>query len=124
LNARANRLARYLQVLGLRPGERVGICLDRSLDMLVAILATLKAGTPYVPLDPGYPEHRIALMIEDAGLSLVLTDSTQPHRFFASVARAVRLDEDHTAIAAQDAGDPGVAIAGGDIAYVLYTSGS
>jgi non-ribosomal peptide synthetase component F len=73
LNERANQLAHYLQSIGVKRGTFVGIYLERSLDMFVALLAVLKAGGAYLPLDPIYPVHRIAFMLEDAGVSFVLT---------------------------------------------------
>src|SRR5258708_23703598 len=75
LNARANQLAHYLGKQGVGPEVLVGVCVERSFEMLVSILAVLKAGAAYVPLDPTYPSERIAFMIEDAGLSLLLTQA-------------------------------------------------
>ena len=73
LNGKANQLARHLQDLGVRPEVLVGLCIDRSLDMVIAMLGILKAGAAYVPLDPAYPMERLAFMVEDAGLSIVVT---------------------------------------------------
>ncbi|MGN4062994.1 AMP-binding protein, partial [Burkholderia gladioli] len=73
LNARANRLAHYLRGRGVGPEQRVAICLERSLDMMVALLAVLKAGAAYVPLDPAYPAERLAYMLEDARPAMLLT---------------------------------------------------
>src|SRR6266513_374051 len=73
LNARANQLARYLQTLGIKPESIVGICVDRSVEMAVAIIATLKVGAAYLPLDPDYPQERLAFMLEDALPAVVLT---------------------------------------------------
>ena len=75
LHARANRLAHHLRMLGVQPEVRVGICLERSLDLVVAIFAVLGAGGAYVPLDPSYPEARLRLMAEDAQVRVLLTDS-------------------------------------------------
>ena len=66
LNARANRLAHYLRELGVKPDERVAICVERSFEMMVGLLAILKAGGAYVPLDPAYPEERLRYMLEDS----------------------------------------------------------
>ena len=73
LNARANRLARHLQTLGVRPGDLVGVMVDRSIDMLVALVAVHKTGAAYVPLDPTYPPDRLAYMSEDSGARIVIT---------------------------------------------------
>ncbi|MCF1496581.1 amino acid adenylation domain-containing protein, partial [Agrobacterium vitis] len=73
LNARANRLAHHLRGLGVRPDDRVAICVERSLDMVVALLAVLKAGGAYVPLDPDYPAERLAFMLADSAPRLLLT---------------------------------------------------
>src|SRR5207253_721446 len=76
LNARANQLARYLQTLGVKPESIVGICVDRSVEMAIAIIATLKAGAAYLPLDPEYPKERLAFMLEDARPAIVLTKAS------------------------------------------------
>lgn len=76
LNARANQLARELLRLGTDPDSLVGICLGRSPEMVIAVLATLKAGAAYLPLDPSYPRERLAFMLQDAGASVLLTESS------------------------------------------------
>ena len=73
LNTRANRLAHYLIDLGVKPETRVGIAMERSIEMVVGLLAILKAGGAYVPLDPDYPSDRLAYMVEDSGIELLLT---------------------------------------------------
>src|SRR5206468_7974576 len=73
LDVRANRLARYLRRRGVGPDTRVGLCLERSLALTVALLGVLKAGAAYVPLDPAYPRERLALMIADTGMRVLLT---------------------------------------------------
>jgi natural product biosynthesis luciferase-like monooxygenase protein len=121
LNAAGNRLARHLQSVGVRPGDLVGIQVPRSTEMVVGLLATLKVGAAYVPLDPSYPAERLAFMAADAGLRVIVTRSDVPNA--AGVAR-VNLDTDAAVIATQadtnldTAGDPR------DLAYVIYTSGS
>ncbi len=129
LNARANRLAHRLIALGVRPDSRVGLAVERSLEMMVGVLAILKAGGAYVPLDPELPADRLAYMLEDSGVSLVLT---QPHLHAKLPAgqgvELVDIDID----AAEDADDrltaslsnPEVEIHGENLAYVIYTSGS
>ena len=74
LNRRANQLARYLQTLGVGPDVLVGICLPRSLDLLICLLAILKAGGAYLPLDPGYPSERLLFMLNDAQVTVLLTE--------------------------------------------------
>ena len=96
LNQRANRLAHYLRSLGVGPDERVGICLERGIEMIVALLAVLKAGGAYVPLDPDYPEERLQFMVNDSSPAAVLTHrSTQELAGkLGSGVRAVELDGD------------------------------
>jgi amino acid adenylation domain-containing protein len=124
LDQRSNRLARRLRALGVRADARVGVCLRRSLDLPVALLGTLKAGAAYVPLDAAYPAERLAFMLADAGVSVLLTEE----RLAASLPRGthavVRLDADGGAIAAESA-EPFASGATPDtLAYVTYTSGS
>ena len=77
LNNKANQVGHYLQALGVKPEALVGVCIERSIDMLVVLLGVLKAGGAYVPLDPSYPTDRIALMIEDSGIQITLTKQAQ-----------------------------------------------
>ena len=130
LNARANRLAHHLIRLDVGPEKLVGICLERSVEMVVAILATLKAGGAYLPLDPEYPEARLAQMVLDAGPALVLTSGAARNRLPAAV-DVLCLDscDAHEALRQGSADDP----TDGDRtypvrmqhpAYVIYTSGS
>ncbi|MBM3853476.1 MAG: amino acid adenylation domain-containing protein, partial [Verrucomicrobia bacterium] len=124
LNARANRLARHLRKLGLRPDGPVGMYLDRSLEMIVGLLGILKAGGAYVPLDPVYPRERLAFMLEDARVSVLLTTAAMEGNLPPHAARIIRLDADWPAIEAEwkDNLPP---VAGPDhAAYVIYTSGS
>jgi len=123
LNDRAGRLAGYLQALGAGPGVLVGIFMKRSLEMLVALLGVLKAGAAYVPLDPAYPSERVAFMLEDSGLPLLLTQSAlvgalPPHR-----ARIVTVDS-LGELPGGSALPTGQEVTGEDLAYVIYTSGS
>src|SRR5205823_13153937 len=101
LNSRANRLAHYLQAQGVGPEILVGICVERSLEMLVGILGVLKAGGAYVPLDPKYPRGRIAFMIEDAELRLVLTQRSLAKDIPSSHATVVCIDDRLQSIAKQ-----------------------
>ena len=128
LNARANRLARFLVRLGVGPEVPVGVCLDRSVDLLVSLLAVLKAGGAYVPLDPAWPRPRLAFMLDDAlggcATGIVLTRTSLLERLPASSARAVCLDAELHAVERESAFNlPGGATAD-NLAYILYTSGS
>ncbi|NEP43558.1 MAG: AMP-binding protein, partial [Okeania sp. SIO2H7] len=94
LNQRANQLACYLQDLGVGPEVLVGLCVERSLDMVVAMLGILKAGGAYVPLDPAYPAERLAFMREDAALSIIVTQDKLTSSLTASSLKLVSLDRD------------------------------
>jgi amino acid adenylation domain-containing protein len=126
LNARANRIAHTLRARGVRCGQRVGLCLERGMDMVAALLGVLKTGAAYVPLDPLFPAARLQFMAEDAQLAVLVTTSTQAH---CAPMRdgALLLDRDADALAAAPAQDlPLDERAGGADApaYVIYTSGS
>ncbi|MFP5288963.1 MAG: amino acid adenylation domain-containing protein, partial [Thermoanaerobaculia bacterium] len=123
LDAQANRLARHLRALGIEPGDLVGIGLDRSLDLIVGLLAVLKAGAGYVPLDPGHPRERLAYMLRDSGARLVLTRSDLGLPFGTEV-RVLRLDRERDAIAALPRAAPPRPPLPVGFAYVIYTSGS
>jgi amino acid adenylation domain-containing protein len=125
LNAQANRLARRLVHLGVGPDARVGICLERGPEMMVAVIAVLKAGGAYVPLDPGYPAERLAYMLKDSGVAVLLTQE----RLLAAlrVPQGVQVgcvDGVHTGAAARDAENLEDRAAPENLAYVIYTSGS
>jgi amino acid adenylation domain-containing protein len=123
LNTRANQLARYLSKLGVGPDRLVGILLERSLDLLVALLGTLKAGGAYVPLDPAYPEERLAFILGDASVSVLLTQASFSGRH-RNAPRVVCLDSDWAIICRESDINPDSAVTGSNLAYVLYTSGS
>ncbi|WP_406278228.1 amino acid adenylation domain-containing protein [Embleya sp. NBC_00896] len=123
LNERANRLAHHLRGLGIGPEHLVTVCLDRSPDMICALLAILKAGAAYVPLDPDYPADRLAFMIEDTATPLVITDSGHAHRLPATAA-CFLTDRDWSALTAESGGNPEPLASPQDLAYVIYTSGS
>jgi amino acid adenylation domain-containing protein len=124
LNAKANRLAHSLRDLGVGPEVPVGICLERSVDMVVALLAVLKAGGPYIPLDPAYPSERLAFMLSDAGASLVLTQEALVAHLSGQAAAPICLDTDAEAIAQQSDENPFSVTEAEHLAYVIYTSGS
>ncbi|MEW5928133.1 MAG: amino acid adenylation domain-containing protein [Gemmatimonadota bacterium] len=123
LDARANRLAHHLRARGAGPETRVALCLERTAEMVVAVLATLKAGAAYVPLDPAHPAERLAYVLEDSGAALVLTERHLAERLGDAVPR-IELDSERAAVAARPASAPDVPVGPGNLAYVLYTSGS
>jgi amino acid adenylation domain-containing protein/non-ribosomal peptide synthase protein (TIGR01720 family) len=124
LNARANRLAHRLVAMGVRPETRVGVALERSAELVVALLAVLKAGGAYVPLDPAYPGERIAWVLEDAGAAVLVTTGALLARLPAFDGAALRVDDDAEAIGRESGENPGVIAGPETLAYVIYTSGS
>lgn len=124
LNARANQLARELVRLGVEPDSLVGICLGRSPEMVVAVLATLKAGAAYLPLDPNYPVERLAFMLQDAGASVLLTQSALIEKLPKFGATTLCLDSDWQEIEKHADENLSINIAPENLAYVIYTSGS
>ncbi|GAB4152079.1 MAG: hypothetical protein Fur0021_16530 [Candidatus Promineifilaceae bacterium] len=135
LNARANRLAHYLQARGIGPESCVAVSLSRSVEMVVAIVAVLKAGAAYVPLDPDYPAERLAFMLADSQAALLLTEQTYASAYEAiktgrypaagsSHLPLVCLDTDWPAIAVCPDSQPASAVAPDNLAYLIYTSGT
>ncbi|MBN2109391.1 MAG: amino acid adenylation domain-containing protein, partial [Deltaproteobacteria bacterium] len=125
LNRRANQLARILQNGGVGPDVLVGVYLERSIDMVVAVLGIHKAGGAYVPLDPAFPRDRLEFMMEDSGLHVLLTqESLAPEVPAACPARVIVLDRDRDEIGRQSGENMGKTAGGGNLAYVIYTSGS
>src|SRR5262249_1214580 len=125
LNGRANQLAHYLRRLGVGPDTLVGICVERSLEMAVGLLGILKAGGAYVPLDPKYPKERLAFLLEDTKLDVVLTQQRLISALPPCSVRLVLLDRDWPAIGREKEANPeGGGITPDNLAYVIYTSGS
>ena len=124
LDARANQLAHFLRALGVGPELAVGLCVERSLEMLVALLGILKAGGAYLPLDPDYPPERLSFMLADAQAPLVLTHSALADRLPAHDALVLHLDAERSAIAAEPTTSPVSGVRPHNTAYVIYTSGS
>ncbi len=124
LEARANRMANHLRGLGVVPESRVALALDRSAELVVGILGTMKAGAAYVPLDPAYPADRLAYMLQDSGAVVVVTLERHAHLFAGRGARLVRMDVDRAALEAESAEAPAVAADPSSAAYVIYTSGT
>ncbi len=125
LNQRANRLAHRLRALGVGPDTRVGVCLNRSLEAVVAILAVLKAGGGYVPLEPAYPRERLAFLLADAGAPVLLTVEEHLAKLAEVAASGVTVIVlDHEQEAGESDGDPPEWSVSDSLAYVVYTSGS
>ncbi|MDJ0897246.1 MAG: amino acid adenylation domain-containing protein [Xenococcus sp. MO_188.B8] len=124
LNRRANQLAHYLQSLGVGPEVLVGICLERSLEMVVGLLGILKAGGAYVPLDPNYPAERLGYMLADSAVEVLLTQRSLLEFLLEKQARVVCLDSDWGAIEQQSQKNLDVGVGSDNLAYVIYTSGS
>ncbi|MBP5971506.1 amino acid adenylation domain-containing protein [Brasilonema sp. CT11] len=124
LNAQANQLAHYLRSLGVKPDVLVGLCVERSLEMLVGVLGILKAGGAYVPLDPDYPTERLSFMLEDAQVSVLLTQQQLVHTIPQHQAHIVCLDSDWEKIAQEYESNLEYTATPDNLAYVIYTSGS
>ena len=129
LNSKANQLARHLQDLGVGPEVLVGLYIYRSLDMVIAMLGILKAGGAYVPLDPAYPTDRLTFMVEDAGLSIVVTQEKLGAKLLdlttlATSFRVVNLENDWEQISQQTSENLDSKISSENLAYIIYTSGS
>ncbi len=124
LDQKANQLAHYLQSLGVESETLVGVCIERSLEMLIALLAVLKAGGAYVPLDPSYPTDRLAFMLEDSALPILLTEQAQLANLPQSAARLVVLETDRAEIDRQPLDRVVSAATPDNVAYTIYTSGS
>lgn len=124
LNARANRLAHYLRERGVRPNELVGLCVERSADMVVGLLGILKAGGAYLPLDPTYPQDRLAFMLEDAGAPILVTKQSIADHLSIRGTHVVCLDADADTLSRYKSDDPPAFATPADLAYVIYTSGS
>jgi amino acid adenylation domain-containing protein len=124
LNRRANRLARHLLGIGTCTGSLVGIWMERSTDMVVAMLAVLKAGAAYVPLDPSFPRERIDFMVADAGLAAIVSHGSLAGAFSGHGIPCVAVDAELQRIDALDDGNLAPTSGPGDVAYVIYTSGS
>jgi amino acid adenylation domain-containing protein len=124
LNGRANRLAHHLQDLGVGPEVLVGLCVERSLDMIVDILGILKAGGAYVPLDTTYPSERIGFMVEDAQASFLVTQQRLLPQLPAHAAKVICLNTDAQVLDQQSEANPVCETTSENLAYVMYTSGS
>jgi len=124
LNSRANRLAQHLRNLGVGPETPVGVCMERSTEMIVGLLAILKSGGAYLPLDPSYPVERLTFMLQDAGVNVVLAQQHLLSALPASSARVICIDADPATFAHLPATNPAAGARAGNSAYIIYTSGS
>ncbi|MDI1443592.1 non-ribosomal peptide synthase/polyketide synthase [Polyangium sp. 6x1] len=124
LDQRSNQLAHHLRALGVGPEVRVGLCVERSLEMVVGLLGILKAGGAYVPLDPGYPRERLAYMLTDAQLAVLLTQERLQDRLPAHEVVTVHLDAGAAAWQEHPVTRPDVPVGPDNAIYVIYTSGS
>jgi amino acid adenylation domain-containing protein len=124
LNQRANHLANYLLSLGVKPDELVGIAIERSIETIVGILGILKAGAAYLPIDLAYPPERVAFMLENADVSVLLTKQALVKKLPPHQLQILCLDADWPKIAAASSMHPASSVQSGNLAYVMYTSGS
>ncbi len=124
LNRRANQLAHYLQSLGVKPDELVGICVERSLEMIVGLLGILKAGGAYVPLDPDYPQERLSFMLEDSQVKVLVTQAKLVESIPEHQAQLICLDTEWEKIAQNIPSNPESGVKPDNLTYIIYTSGS
>ncbi len=124
LNNRVNQLAHYLQSLGVKPEVLVGICVERSLEMVVGLLGILKAGGAYVPIDPDYPKERLAYMLEDSSVPVLLTQNQLVAKLPKTQAQLVCLDTGWKVISQESQENPHSEVKPNNLSYVIYTSGS
>ncbi|MEH2459865.1 non-ribosomal peptide synthetase [Nostoc sp.] len=124
LNIRSNQLAHYLQKIGVETESLVGICLERSLEMIIALLGILKAGGAYLPLDPNLPQERLNFMLEDAQVLVLLTQEKLLKHFQDFSKPIICIDEDWTTITQHSQENPTSCVTSDNLAYVIYTSGS
>jgi myxalamid-type nonribosomal peptide synthetase MxaA len=124
LRERAEGLARQLRTMGVGPEDRVGVCMERTPQLVPALLGVLKAGGAYVPMDPAYPAKRLGLMLEDAAVSVLLTQEHLRGRLLPHQARVLCLDGEMPAVDEEDPPSRPRRAAPGNLAYVIYTSGS
>lgn len=123
LNYKANQLANYLLENGIKPGDYVGISLERNASVLVSILAVLKTGAAYVPLDPNHPKSRLNFMIDDSGVRMILSDGNSKESFDGNAIRLIDLEQED-AISQQPGQNPSLKLNTKNLAYIIYTSGS
>ena len=124
LNARANQLAHRLRRHGVGPGQRVGIFIERSLEMMIGLLGIQKSGAAYVPLDPAYPAERIGMILEDAQVPVLITQRSLMDAMAGKAEHVLCLDSDWPSISAEESTNPAPLAHAEDLLYVIFTSGS
>lgn len=124
LNAQTNQYAHYLREIGTGPNQVVAVMMDRSIEMIIALMAILKAGGAYLPIDPGYPEDRIRFMLQDAAVSIVLIQKKYHFLSETFIGTTVLMDEKSTYISQMPFTNPTNITSPDDLAYIIYTSGS
>lgn len=125
LNQHANRLAHYLRAQGIGPEDVIGICVEPSLELPIAVLGVIKSGAAYLPIDPVYPAERLRYMVEDADVKLLLTQKRLRGKIAAvGVATVIELDGEHDVSAGQPSDNPALLTTSRNACYVIYTSGS
>jgi non-ribosomal peptide synthetase component F len=124
LNRRSNQLAHHLREKGVGAEMKVGLCVERSVELIVGLLGVMKAGGAYLPLDADYPPERLAYMIEDSGCPVIVTTWRLLEELPVAWARIVMIDDDWPAIAGGSSGNPELITLPENLAYMIYTSGS
>src|SRR5690606_2294114 len=124
LNTKANQMAGYLMSEGIEKGDRIAIAVDRSTDMLICLLAIMKAGATYIPVDPAYPKARIGYMLSDASAKLLITQANYKDLFGTDPIRQLVLEEIMPLLPDYPVTNPELEVGGNDLAYIIYTSGS
>jgi len=125
LNQKVNQLAHYLHNFGIRPGGKVGVAINRSIEMIVALLAVLKSGAAYIPLDPSYPQERLTYIIKDSSPAIILTNASIKKNLQTYGEKILALDTEWGEISNMSAENlPDSRVATNDLAYIIYTSGS
>lgn len=124
LEMAANHLANHLLAIGAKRGDHIAICMERSIDAVVSLLAVLKTGAAYVPVDPHYPRERLEFVLRDCAATVLLTQRAVLHRFTPLVERMIVVDHDRQLISAAPSSRPNIEVGSEDAAYAIYTSGS
>src|SRR6185369_9687277 len=124
LNNRANQLARHLREPAVADDSLVAVMMERSTEMVVALLAVLKSGCAYVPVDPQYPQERLRYMLKECGAGVLLTRSGLGDNRLPELARVINLENESEKIAEQSEANVGGEVSEDNLAYVMYTSGS
>lgn len=124
LNRHANRLAHYLIEMGVKPDSTVGVCVPRSIDMIIAVLGVLKSGGAYVPMDSNYPAKRLDYMLKDSGAGLLITFESAAERIEEYQGKKLLLDREHKQVSRYPDSNPGSDVSSGNLANIIYTSGS